>query len=283
MAFPLAKGARSISSYGHFTLAEQRLYWKHIESKARLQPRPIAQRPPRPQKLHPQGYHHEISVWASLEGNQNLQDDLLPGSILKIVSWNLECFTPDPARRVTAALDHLQARFGAAPGPLAVMLQEVCLESLQAVLENPWVQENFNLTDTTPPCSIYDDVHGDSFVFKDLYWRASQYFTLMMLPKSLRIQDCFRVPFVSSMGRDALFVDIPISAGGRSISNKSIRLCTTHLESLYGSESYRSSQLATISKLLKETRAKDHESIAGLVGGDMNAITPSDHDLHRAN
>ena len=283
MAFTLAKGARSISSYHHFTPAEQRLYWKHIESKARLQPSLIVQRPPRPQRLHPRGFHPEISAWASPELNQKCRDDLLPGSILKIVSWNLQWSTPDPARRVTAALDHLQDRFGTAPGPLVVMLQEVCQESLQALLENPWVQRNFNMTDSTPPRSIHDDVHGDSFVFKKLYWEAKPYFTLMMLPKSLRILDCFRVPFVSRMGRDALFVDIPISAGGQSISGRSVRLCTTHLESLYGNETHRSSQLATISKLIKETRAKDHENIAGFVGGDMNAITPSEHNLHRTN
>ncbi|OAL43768.1 hypothetical protein IQ07DRAFT_551838 [Pyrenochaeta sp. DS3sAY3a] len=283
MAFTLAKGARSIRPFSHFTAAEQFLYWKHMESKARLQPRLIVQGPPRPQKLYPRGYHPENSAWASTEGNQRSQGNLLPGSILKIVSWNLEWSAPDPARRATAALDHLQQRFGAAPGPLVVMLQEVCLESLRALLENPWLQRNFNLTETTPPQSIYDDVCGDSFVLKDLYWRATSYFTLMMLPKSLRILDCFRVPFVSDMGRDALCVDIPISAGRRSTSDRSIRLCTTHLESLYGSENHRSSQLATISRLIKETRAKDHNIIAGLVGGDMNAITPPDHDLHRAN
>jgi tyrosyl-DNA phosphodiesterase 2 len=85
------------------------------------------------------------------------------------------------------------------------------------------------------------------------------------------------------MGRDALFVDIPVSAGGRSTSKRSIRLCTTHLESLYGSETYRASQLATISRLTKETRAKDHDTIAIFVGGDMNAITPFDYHLHKAN
>ncbi|KAL6702729.1 hypothetical protein ACN47E_001011 [Coniothyrium glycines] len=283
MAFTLAKSARLFSPYSHFTPAKRCMNWKCIESKARLQRRLIVQRPPRPQEQHLRGYQHEINVWASPEGSQTLQDDLLPGSVLKIVSWNLQWSTPDPARRATAALDHLQARFGAAPGPLVVMLQEVCLESLEALLENPWVQANFNLTDSTPPCSIYDDVHGDSFVFKQLYWAATQYFTLMMLPKSLRILDCFRVPFMSRMGRDALFVDIPISDGGRSKSNKSIRLCTTHLESLYGSETHRSSQLATISRLIKETRVKDHDIIAGFVGGDMNAITPFEHNLHKAN
>lgn len=281
MVFTLAKGARSISSCSHFTPAEECLYWKHIVSKARLPPRLIVQNPLRPQKQHLQGYRPEVSAWALPEWNQKLRDDLLPGSILKIVSWNIEWSTPDPARRVTAALDHLQERFGTAPGPLVVMLQEVCLKSLQALLEHPWVQRNFNLTDSTTPRSIHDYVHGDSFVFKESYWEAARYFTLMMLPKSLRILDCFRVPFVSSMGRDALFVDIPISVRGRSKSESSIRLCTTHLESLYGGETHRYSQLATISRLIKETRAQDHNCIAGFVGGDMNAITPSEHDLHR--
>jgi hypothetical protein len=83
---------------------------------------------------------------------------------MKIVSWNLQWDTTDPARRMTSALDHLQELFGTAPDSLVVMVQEIRLESLNALLENSWVQRDFNLTDSTPPCSIYDYVQGDSFV-----------------------------------------------------------------------------------------------------------------------
>lgn len=163
------------------------------------------------------------------------------------------------------------------------MLQEVCLESLPAILDHAWVQKNFNLTQSEPPRSIYDNIHGDSFVLERYYWKAGPHFTLMMVPKTIEILDCFRVPFVSKMGRDALFVDIPISTGEQSTSNRSIRLCTTHLECLGGSREYRFSQLALISTLLKETRSRNHDIIAGMVGGSMNVHYVAEHNAHRSN
>ncbi|KAJ8108415.1 hypothetical protein OPT61_g8186 [Boeremia exigua] len=281
MTFRSARRVRLLGLLSHLTQAEFRLYVEHTDRKFRLSPKPIIRGSPRPQKLHPRTYHPETSSWAPAEQNKD-QHNLAPGSILKVVSWNLECFTPDPARRATAALDHLQERFGTAPGQPVVMLQELCDESLHAIHENPWVRQNFTLSDSTPPHSVYEEVPGENFIMRKLYWSAARYFTLMMVPRSIKVLDCFRVPFVSDMGRDALFVDIPISAGNASTSTKSIRLCTTHLESLYDFRGHRPSQLATIAELVKEARAADHDNIAGFIGGDMNAITKEDHRFHEA-
>lgn len=163
------------------------------------------------------------------------------------------------------------------------MLQEVRNESLPAILESSWVQRNFILTDVDAPKSIDRDIPGESFVLKDPYWEAAPYFTIMMTPKSLGGVNCFRVPFTSRMGRDALCVDIPISASdGCTRSNDLLRLCTTHLESLYDEGGYRPDQLATILTLLKQPQASGRNIIAGLVGGDMNANDRSEHELHRA-
>ncbi|CAM1505871.1 Fc.00g115080.m01.CDS01 [Cosmosporella sp. VM-42] len=60
------------------------------------------------------------------------------------------------------------------------------------------------------------------------------------------------------------------------------RLCTTHLESLWEGKDCRLAQLATISELLKATTISGYKLVAGLVGGDMNAIGKSEHDYHRA-
>jgi tyrosyl-DNA phosphodiesterase 2 len=83
------------------------------------------------------------------------------------------------------------------------------------------------------------------------------------------------------MERDVLTVDIPISyPGGKSRSSRKIlRLCTTHLESLWEEEGkeLRPRQLAVISRLLKSTQV-----IGGLVGGDMNSISAIDAASHRA-
>src|SRR5882757_6079478 len=90
------------------------------------------------------------------------------------------------------------------------MLQEVCNESLQAILENPWVQRHFVLSNVDSPESLYEDVLGRSFVLQRLEWRATPYFTLMMISRHLSIGNCFHAPFVTELGRDALVVDIPL-------------------------------------------------------------------------
>lgn len=85
------------------------------------------------------------------------------------------------------------------------------------------------------------------------------------------------------MGRDALVVDIPVlNPGGQTRSIECLRLCTTHLESLWPGKAYRPGQLALISALLKGTLAMDSKIIAGVVGGDMSAIDGTEHDFHKA-
>lgn len=75
------------------------------------------------------------------------------------------------------------------------------------------------------------------------------------------------------MGRDALVIDVPVAnPEGRTKMRECLRLCTTHLESLWSGKGYRASQLALISALLKGTLAMESRIIGGLVGGDMNVI-----------
>jgi tyrosyl-DNA phosphodiesterase 2 len=271
-------------SLSHLTHAELQLYCRYWDAKCnarnRQRPTPIAQGSLRPQYLQPQFYCPTSPTWASTE--KYIEHSLPHGSILKIVSWNIDWSAPDPARRAGAALGHLQEVFGTVPGRLIVMLQEVCSESLQTILSNPWVRQNFTLTDLDAPKSVYDDISGDSFVMKVLHWGSAPYFSLMMVPKTLTVLDCFRVPLESSMGRDALFVDILVSAGGQMQSAKSIRLCTTHLESLYGGQRHRANQLATISEFPQKPRAAESDVVAGLVGGDLNSIEPWEHELPKA-
>lgn len=277
----LTRSARYISSVKHLTPAEIRLFFRHFESKSRLPRQPIPQKSPCLQFLRPQIYHPESSTWIAFEPDDHI-NHLQRGSVLKVVSWNIDAFSFCPGIRTSSALGHLQEVFGTVPGHLVVMLQEVCHESLQAILESSWVQRNFVLTNVDPPQSLYKEISGGSFILRDLYWKAELYFTLIMIPKDLGIVNCFRVPFVTQMGRDALFVDLPISTSGRRTkSNESLRLCTTHLESLWSGKAYRPSQLAMISAFLKGPRAAESRIIAGLVGGDMNAIDRSEHTLHQ--
>lgn len=277
----LTKPSRGLSSLSHLTPAELNLYIEHLDRKDRIPRQPVAQGCPAPFLFQPQIYDPKSSTWLALDKNDS--GGLERGRVLKLASWNIDWCSPGPAARASAALGHLNELFGETADPLVVMLQEVRQESLQVILGNPWVQRNFLVSNVSPPESEYTNIPGDSFILRRLDWQAAPYFTLMMISRPLAITDCFRVPFVSTMGRDALVVDIPIlNPGGQTRSIECLRLCTTHLESLWPGKAYRPGQLALISALLKGTLAMDSKIIAGVVGGDMNAIDGTEHDFHKA-
>ncbi|KAI1194797.1 Endonuclease/exonuclease/phosphatase [Nemania serpens] len=226
-----------------------------------------------PQVLLPRVYNHDSSTWVAA-GHET--QALGRGCVLKVVSWNLECFGPDPAARASAALVYLEHTFGKAPTDLVVMLQEICPESLQAILEHAWVQRNFTLSNIDAPAPVIVDIPGPSFTMRETLWEGDRYFTLMMVSKTLPMSKCFRLPFTTKMGRDALVVDIAISN-----FNESFRLCTTHLESLWIGKPYRLGQLTSISALLKGKSVPNGKIIGGMVGGDMNAFTQPEHGNHK--
>ena len=85
------------------------------------------------------------------------------------------------------------------------------------------------------------------------------------------IKSVFRFHYErTGMGRDALFVDVALPEG------KSLRIGTTHLESLAPRVPVRPAQLAAAAKFM-------HEADASIIGGDMNAIQPFDKTLHLDN
>ena len=108
----------------------------------------------------------------------------------------------------------------------------------------------------------------------------------MMVSQQVQTETWFRMPFPSQMDRDALVVDIPVLPLGKEGEHPSkfLRLCTTHLESLPETEGpeRRSLQLALISALLKAPSTARAQIVAGLVGGDMNPISPIDFASHEA-
>ncbi|KAL8803383.1 MAG: hypothetical protein Q9200_006234, partial [Gallowayella weberi] len=119
---------------------------------------------------------------------------------------------------------------------------------------------------------------------RDLDWAAAPYYTVMMISRNLAIVNCFRTPLVSWMGRDALVVDIAVQDEAREENaTKVLRLCTTHLESLWEERMrYLPTQLSSIGNLLKGASALGCTIVGGIVGGDMNAIDRSEHELCRA-
>lgn len=71
------------------------------------------------------------------------------------------------------------------------------------------------------------------------------------------------------MGRDALFVDV-------NIGGKTVRLCTTHLESFPEGSSKRPGQLSIAAEYL-------HQTDVGILGGDLNALKDIDKSRHTEN
>lgn len=66
----------------------------------------------------------------------------------------------------------------------------------------------------------------------------------MMISRDPTMFDRYRAPSVINMECDALVVDIPIShIWGRDSPMVSIRLCTTRLETLCDSRTFRTGQL----------------------------------------
>ena len=126
------------------------------------------------------------------------------------------------------------------------------------------MQRNFAINGLKSPTNIESVLQG----------AISSYFTLILTPGDVKLQNCFRLPLPSEMRRDALIVDIPLSTPTDTvpISGKQdiFRLCTTHLESLGKGFDLRRKQLEIISQKLKT--GKNHNIVAGLVGGDMNSI-----------
>ena len=185
------------------------------------------------------------------------------GSLLRVVSWNIDFMAPGRASRASAAMAHLKEVFGDPPPPLVIMLQEVHSQSLEAILSHSWIRDNFVLSNVEAP---------------------GRYFTLMMVSQQVQAETWFRLPLPSQMDRDALVVDIPVLPPGKEPKHTSnfLRLCTTHLESLPEAEGKerRPLQLAQISALLKAPPTARAQIIAGLVGGDMNPISPIDAASH---
>lgn len=90
----------------------------------------------------------------------------------------------------------------------------------------------------------------------------------MLIPKHMSIKQVFRVYYEETdMGRDGLFVDVKLP------SDKTLRLCSTHLESLVAHPPKRPAQLACAAKYM-------HEADASVLAGDLNAIQAFDQTLH---
>lgn len=190
---------------------------------------------------------------------------LAAGEIFRIITWNIDFMEPFQPERVTAALAYLEEFLQDKSEPTTILLQEIMGSSLDTLLASPWVRTKFQISHPQSEDHL-------------------AYFTITLVPRNIEAVSVFRAPLVmTSMGRDGLFVDLPVSRSPTTSRNTKgiLRICNTHLESLQSGNNIRPLQLSQIASLLQPPPLPDLEIIAGLVGGDMNAISPNDEDLHR--
>lgn len=189
---------------------------------------------------------------------------IVAGEVFRVITWNIDFMEPFQPERVVAALTYLETLLQYKPEPTIILLQEIMGSSLSTLLASPWVKSNFQISHTQ-------------------LGRYQTYFTITLVSRGVGAVSVFRTPLVKTcMGRDGLFVDIPVSyspTGDRNVKSV-LRICNTHLESLQLGNSIRPLQLSQIASLLRTPPSADTEIVAGLVGGDMNAISPNDEDLH---
>ncbi|KAJ7350591.1 Endonuclease/exonuclease/phosphatase [Mycena albidolilacea] len=184
---------------------------------------------------------------------------------LSLLTWNVDFAAPLVVRRFQTALSHLEKLVSPhltspPPPPTIILLQEVHTSCFKTLFTNTFIYEFAQITNL---------------------FSARSYSTLSLMPNSLAslVFSVSRVLLFTEtrMQSDCLVVRRPrysAAPNGRGAESKNI-IVNTHLEPLnvFGNRA-RPKQLEVISRLLTTS-----EVDAGLVAGDMNAISPSDRNL----
>lgn len=233
-------------------------------------------------------------VWKEIEQRFPPPRGLKRGEDISVASWNLNCTSRHASERVWHALYLLQSHYHKYYKPydnkshfmpqttlrLVVLFQGINRAGFQVILDSPFVQDNFFLSDS----HIYTDDVRQS--------------TVTMISKDLPISKVFRIPFRHTRNnRDCLFVDIAIQNEARSrISSTApprpgvpfhdvIRIANTELENIGDQGALvRSYQLGVIQEFLSpEDPQMNMEVIVvgGVLGASMGLGGPENHHLPR--
>jgi tyrosyl-DNA phosphodiesterase 2 len=208
-------------------------------------------------------------IWRPAPSAQTISPPraLVNPKVIHLISWNIDMLVPFGNERMAAALQHLNTLIASTPPDIAtiIFLQEMTQSDLGLIKSSAWIQDRFNIT----------DIDSSS-------WLSAYYGTVTLIDTRLSISSVFRVPFLSKFDRDGLFVDIQLSTvkptASSSISQKVLRLCNVHLESLVANPPVRPHQLSAAAAYLHAP-----EVASALLAGDLNAIEGFDRTLHSEN
>jgi tyrosyl-DNA phosphodiesterase 2 len=178
----------------------------------------------------------------------------------RLVSWNVNTDASLPKSRMSALLETIKTT-GAAN---VVFLQEVSREALTALLEEPWIQQNWYTSDLNACAFGTQNFISITLVSKN--WVTAH---------SIRLGAVWRTSLPSRFGRDALCCDLILNSSNKPTSGKSslrIRLINVHLDSLPINPSLRPYQLSIGASYLSAAGR-------GIIAGDFNPVLPEDDDL----
>jgi tyrosyl-DNA phosphodiesterase 2 len=196
------------------------------------------------------------------EDNESVEH-VSPPSFIRILSWNIDFMEDNREKRMRAALRHIQntifkCKSGEEPDPCCILLQEVHLNTFPIILANEWVRDHFIVT------PVSTDKWPDP--------KGCPYGCVTLVSKGLPFVAASSLHYGSSiMGRNLLMVDVRVSTPEPASREVTLRIANTHLESLPRGAEARVDQMKLVGKMLKEDGL-----YGGIVGGDMNAIGPSD-------
>lgn len=209
--------------------------------------------------------------WLASNTRNSRSEPLLVPPTFAVLTWNIDFSRDLPVHRLKTVLDYLESLLLPVPDtspatPTIILLQEVHQACFHTLLSHSFVRTAYDVTDVSP--SAWPGIFG--------------YGTVTLVPKSIASNvSVFRTQFSNStMGRDALYVDFEFLQPGSGSTDPEtqkikIRVANAHLESLGGhGDRARPVQLKSVSTLLTSPGI-----YGGIVGGDMNAISPSDFNL----
>lgn len=233
----------------------------------------------------PQAFSQTNQSWAPLGASSSSCPPLSPTTAIDIISWNIDLFASHNPQRHQAALRHIAGLLPSPPRAAIIHLQETTAAALSTLAADGWVREHFLL-------SHHPD--GGCYGSDDEQHQREHYFTTTLISRHLPVARILRHPFRdTTMGRDVLIVDIPLSCGirrsggagggggtggsgvrsggsrGDSGTVRLLRVANTHLESGVW---LRPAQLRQVAALLGG-------ATACVVAGDMNAHLPEDGGL----
>ncbi|KAG7077254.1 Endonuclease/Exonuclease/phosphatase family protein [Colletotrichum scovillei] len=182
---------------------------------------------------------------------------------LVLATWNVEAFDQEPARRITAILDHL---LNHSPSPDVIFFQEVSTTMLSALLNNSMVRDNWYSSEK----DSQNWIGAPLTAFATMTLLSKAKFGHIGRAALAGLGRVSRIKYRSFYRRDALCSEVFVPSrqpGAQMTAYKRLQLVNVHLDSLSNGAACRPAQLQCVGSLL-------HDVGRGLVAGDFNPVTP---------